>query len=114
MVFVKGKSGNPKGKPKGTVSATTTEFKTALNRLLEESAPNMVQWLERVAAQDPGKALDTLGKLAEYIYPKLQRSTLVGDPDEPLQMKSITETDKDIINRYLQQQGADKNDANSH
>ena len=74
MPFEKGKSGNPKGRSKGAVNKSTTEFKDALNRLLEDSAPKMTQWLEDIAQDDPTKAFDILSKFAEYIHPKLSRS----------------------------------------
>ena len=73
-LFQPGKSGNPAGKPKGAVNKTTTEFKQALNMLLEHAAPKMIEWLDRIAVDDPNRALDHVGRLAEYVYPKLQRT----------------------------------------
>lgn len=62
------------GRPKGVQNKVTAEFKVALNNLLELSAPKMADWLEQVAQTDPGKALDQLGRLAEYVHPKLART----------------------------------------
>lgn len=70
----KGDVRNPNGRPKGTPNKTTLVFKEALNNLLELAAPQMVEWLERVAKDDPAKALDQIGKLAEYVHPKLGRT----------------------------------------
>lgn len=64
------------GRQKGTQNKVTTEFKQALNDLLEASAPKMQQWLDKVAEIDPGKALDHITKLAEYAHPKLARSDI--------------------------------------
>lgn len=73
-----------KGRPPGAQSKVTKEFKEALNELLQLAAPQMVEWLGRVAETDPAKALDQVGKLAEYVHPKLSRSTIGGDPDAPI------------------------------
>lgn len=73
MSFQKGRA-KTGGKVKGQQNKTTTEFKQALNNLLEYCAPKMAGWLEKVAKEDPNKALDHMGKLAEYCYPKLARS----------------------------------------
>lgn len=62
------------GRSKGTPNKTTQEFKEALNGLLEHSAPHLTQWLDRVAQDDPAKALDTINKYIEYVYPKLARA----------------------------------------
>jgi hypothetical protein len=75
---------NPRGRVKGSQNKATIEFKTALNQLLESSTPEMIGWLERVAKDDPAKALDLIGKLAEYVYPKLARSEFVGDKSAPI------------------------------
>ncbi|TXG78393.1 hypothetical protein E6Q11_01090 [Candidatus Dojkabacteria bacterium] len=73
MPFEKGK---PKtgGKKKGVPNKVTTDFKQALNNLLEYCAPEMVGWIKQVAKDDPNKALEHMSKLAEYIYPKLART----------------------------------------
>ena len=66
---------------------------TLLAALLEKNAANVDRWLQEVAdgdgetKPDPAKALDLLAKLAEYGAPKLNRSEVVGDPDNPLQQR---------------------------
>lgn len=70
----------PKGLPKtggrqpGTPNKVTREFRETVARLLEDNAENVAQWLTRVAADDPDKALQRLAQLAEYAAPKLSRS----------------------------------------
>lgn len=70
----------PKGLPKtggrqpGTPNKVTREFRETVARLLEDNAENVAQWLKRVAADDPDKALQRLAQLAEYAAPKLSRS----------------------------------------
>lgn len=70
----------PKGLPKtggrqpGTPNKVTREFRETVARLLEDNAENVAQWLEKVAENDPDKALQRLAQLAEYAAPKLSRS----------------------------------------
>lgn len=60
--------------------------------LLESNADNVGAWLETVAEgdperdlkPDPGRALDLLGKLAEYASPKLSRTELTGSDGRTL------------------------------
>jgi hypothetical protein len=77
MKFVKGKSANKRGRPKGAQNKNTLEFKTALNDLLLDSSHKIQGWLDEAAKKDPARALDLFGKLAEYIYPKLSRNEAV-------------------------------------
>jgi hypothetical protein len=87
------------GRPKGMQNKATTDFKAAVNKLLESSAPQMVDWLQQVAEgnvadggkrePDPGKALDLLAKLAEFAAPKLSRSEVSGIDGEPIDMNVV-------------------------
>jgi hypothetical protein len=84
------------GRPKGVPNKNTLDFKAAVNRLLESSTPQMVDWLQQVAdgniadggkrEPDPGKALDLLAKLAEFAAPKLSRSEVSGVDGKPVNM----------------------------
>lgn len=62
------------GRKPGVPNKVTREFRETVTRLLEDNAENVAQWLERVAADDPDKALQRLAQLAEYAAPKLSRS----------------------------------------
>lgn len=80
MPFVKGQSGNPKGRTAGPTRATR-EFRATVTKVLEENSENVGKWLTDVAEgigegskPDPAKALDLLAKLAEYASPKLART----------------------------------------
>lgn len=62
------------GRPKGLPNKATSEFKQALNKLLEDCAPDIQGWLREIAAKDKSAALAHVEKLAEYCHPKLARS----------------------------------------
>lgn len=75
MPFKPGQSGNPNGKPKGP-NKVTTEIKEAFRNLIEQNTPNMIAWMEEVAAEDPAKALSLCADLAEFVVPKLARTDI--------------------------------------
>ena len=94
------KPGRPKGIPKtgggsrkGVPNKVTREFRETVRNLLEDNSENVGRWLLLVAEgdgsengrPDPGKALDLLVKLAEFAAPKLNRTEVVGDADQPLE-----------------------------
>lgn len=85
----------PNGRPKGVPNKSTTQFKEALNNLLEISAPQMVQWLGEI--KDPEKRFDVLAKFAEYIYPKLARQELVGDADKPVELRHTSDVKSRVL-----------------
>lgn len=62
------------GRKPGVPNKVTREFRETVTRLLEDNAENVAEWLSRVAADDPDKALQRLAQLAEYAAPKLSRS----------------------------------------
>lgn len=83
----------------------------ALAALIEDNADEMQDWLRQVAdgiplrhgnrkvpgkfvvPPDPGKALDLLLKVAEFNVPKLQRTELAGDAENPLCVVRADEMD---------------------
>ncbi len=82
-----------KGRPPGSPNKVTTEFRQTVQLLLDDNRDNVARWLTLVAEgdgsengrPDPGKALDLLAKLAEYAAPKLARTEIAGDKDNPVQ-----------------------------
>lgn len=76
-----------KGRPKGAVNKSTSIVKEAIARLLERNVENMDEWLDKVAKEDPYKALDLMNKLCEYHVPKLARTELSGVDGEAIQHK---------------------------
>lgn len=64
------------GRKPGVPNRATTAFRDTVTKLLEDNAENVALWLQRVAADDPDKALQRLAQLAEYAAPKLSRTEL--------------------------------------
>lgn len=69
-MFQKGQSGNPLGRPAGGHNHDTIAIKKAYTELLTNNIPKVQRWLDRVAADDPAKALDFLIKLSPFVVPK--------------------------------------------
>jgi hypothetical protein len=94
------------GRRKGVQNKVTREFKTIVQDLIDENGDNVRVWLDRVAngtrgeyqtneaglrevitypvIADPGKAIDLINKLAEYVAPKLTRTEVTGPGGQPL------------------------------
>lgn len=83
------------GRPKGVPNKSTETVRKAIAMLLERNSEKMDEWLQLVAYGDselgvkpqPDKALDIMQKLAEYHVPKLARTEVVGDKDQPVELK---------------------------
>ena len=72
------------GRQKGTPNKATADFKAALTRLL--NASNLDELFEAVP---PERRLETLGKLAEYVFPKQSRTEVTGKGGGPLEVVEI-------------------------
>ena len=83
------------GRPKGVPNKSTETVRKAIAMLLERNSEKMDEWLQLVAYGDselgvkpqPDKALDIMQKMAEYHIPKLARTELVGDANQPVELK---------------------------
>ena len=65
----KGKSGNYKGRTKGSQNKVTIELKTWINELIDS---NRAQFEKDLKAIDPEKRLAIIEKLMNYCIPKMQ------------------------------------------
>jgi hypothetical protein len=94
------------GRKKGVQNKVTREFKSIVQDLIDENADNVRVWLDQVAhgspgeyqtnaegrretirypvAADPARAVDLIGRLAEYVAPKLTRTEVTGPGGQPL------------------------------
>jgi ribosomal protein S17E len=92
--FKQGESGNPNGRPKGSVNKTTNTIREAFTKLVEDNLENMTTWLNKVAKDSPKEALDIINKMAEYTTPKLARVENKIETDE-----TINEVKIEIVKR---------------
>lgn len=68
--FEPGKSGNPKGKPKGATDHSTRKIRQWLDKFLDE---NTEQFQNDIMALKPKERVMAITALMEYSVPKLQR-----------------------------------------
>jgi nitrogen regulatory protein PII-like uncharacterized protein len=89
--FIKGKSGNPKGKKPGTQNKNTKDIKEAYRLLIESNLDNLTKWVEAIAEKDPEKAIKILSDLSEYVIPKLARKEFEGEIKQDITTRVIFE-----------------------
>ena len=88
----KGKTNNPHGRPAGTPNKATTQAREAIALFVDANAHRLTEWLDEVAhgnpSQDvkpnPAKAFELFQSVVEYHIPKLARTELAGDADNPI------------------------------
>lgn len=77
------------GRPKGVANKTTKDVREFIANLARNKGPEIEGWLTKVAAKDPGRALEIYTRMIEYHIPKLGRTELVGDKSEPLTLQLV-------------------------
>jgi hypothetical protein len=81
MAFIQGSSGNPNGREKGSVNKATAALKARIESILQQLDATI---LKDLATLRPEQRVDVWLKLQEYIRPKLSRTAVVGDADNPV------------------------------
>ncbi len=94
--FEKGKSGNPKGKPKGAVSEKAKFWNELKDFMVHEGAEKFREELMKLKGQSYVIAYN---QSLEYFQPKLSRTTLEGDKDKPLFDSGAIQSIADKINK---------------
>lgn len=68
-----------KGRPKGSENKVTRDARALFATFVEKNASRAQALFDEVASEDPGKALDLLTKVAEFVIPKLARTDVSGE-----------------------------------
>lgn len=76
-----------KGRPKGAANKATADVKAAIAAFTSANVEKLDDWLNQI--DDPAKRLDLYFKALEYTMPKLARSELVGDKENPLTVQLV-------------------------
>jgi predicted component of type VI protein secretion system len=96
MSFVKGKSGNPTGRPVGSKSKPTTQLRATITSFLEEKFETIKDDFDTLPAKDRARLYTDL---LQYGIPKLQAMTLETEFD------TMTDEQLDQIIERLKQSG---------
>ena len=68
MPFTKGNSGNPLGRPKGSLNHSTKEFRELLNHSINTN--KIMEMLNKI--EDPVDYINAVSKLLPYCLPKVK------------------------------------------
>jgi hypothetical protein len=91
------------GRAKGTPNKATQDARQAIAQFVDGNAHRLTEWLDKVAdgvkvydpetesdkyvvPPNPAKAFDMFQSVVEYHIPKLARTEVSGDPNNPVQM----------------------------
>ena len=81
MAFEKGKSGNPRGREKGSLNKATAAMRERIEQVLDGLDVTLTADLK---ALKPEQRVELWAELQEFVCPKLSRTALTGDEDDPL------------------------------
>lgn len=69
--FKPGQSGNPTGRKKGTPNHITKDLRDRVKLILDNQLENVIDSLDRLAAEDPARHAQLVSQLMSYYMPKL-------------------------------------------
>ena len=84
---IKGGKREGAGRPSGVPNKATGEVKQAIAAFTSANVDKLDEWLNSI--EDPAKRLDLYFKALEYTMPKLARSELVGDKENPISVSLV-------------------------
>lgn len=76
-----------KGRPKGASNKATSDVKAAIAAFTSANVDKLDEWLNSI--DDPAKRLDLYFKALEYTMPKLARTELSGDKENPIIVQTV-------------------------
>lgn len=108
MAFKKGKSGNPEGRPKGSISEKTKVWNEIgqwfANEGLEAYLNNLMELMTSSDTKDKAEAMKRYEALLEYFKPKLSRAEVVAE----IEVKDEVDLSKYSTNDLKQSIESDK------
>lgn len=93
------------GRPKGLPNKATQNAREAIAAFVDGNAHRLVDWLDRIAIDNPKDAFNCFQSVIEYHIPKLARTELTGKDGSAIETKDVTKTDAEILAQYLNQKG---------
>lgn len=90
MAFKKGTSGNPKGRPKGSMNEKTSYIREWIVSLIGSNAQSMMQDFARLSLEDRWQVVI---KLMPYVLPKQTEAKISGQLD----FNSLTDEQLDEV-----------------
>ena len=94
-MFQPGQSGNPNGRPKGSMNDVSRRVRETFAGLLEGRAEELAESLDRLRDKDPKSYLEIYIKLSERFVPAMSRTEITGLDGEPIQPIQIILPKKD-------------------
>lgn len=96
MPFEEGKSGNPNGRPKGAKGKKTQQWEQFAEWMMNEGMSKFQDELDKLEGK---QYIEAVQNMIEYFQPKLSRTEISGDKDNPLVLKFYLkdEDQKDIL-----------------
>jgi len=79
MAFTRGKSGNPQGRPSGTINRASQDLREHISNLLEDRYEQLLADLDMLEPKDRVKVYVDL---LQYSIPKLQSTPMLHDQGE--------------------------------
>lgn len=93
---------NPRGRPKGSKNKATEAIKYAYTLLLERNSAKLDEWLERVAEDNPAKAMEIIIKMTPYVIPRLAQAEVKLDTSRSeIDYSKLTEEELEKLYKEL-------------
>jgi len=92
----KGHTNNPNGRPKGSQNVKTKAIRDAYSEFINNNTKHFEKWLKQVAEKNPAKAIELISGLSDFVLPKLARTELVGDEEQPINVDLTKLDDKTL------------------